>query len=503
MLLASLVRFQMLCVCIVILLGMGLFKAIILISTVHKQGLYECIKYVGIFGMIGVAALGFQTIDRYIYNQNPEWAEYMEFNSLRNQLYDLGFPNYAENVDVYEKVGISESDMAFFRTWNMDLNVFTIENMQKLVDAKPDLRLDSQMFANFLKIYPLKFFSIALFPFFLMTALMLVIQKRQNWILVSIILGLMMCLNFYLYYINRYGVARVDNPMWASAILALMYYIQPMNKFEVEGYKKWIYGLCGVTILLNSTTFYSNLTTQRVDRKPANDFFRLVEKDSNDLYMFTMGYDGYKLQASYDFFQSAIPGEDNNMYYLGGWMTNSPIMQKLLAQYGVTEPIQDMIDNRHVFYVSNRPGDLLQQYIRENYNSTANLYLVKNIDGQQIYRASSENIFIDTSKCIEADETIQHRIDTSIADGVCTIDGYVYQTGASSFSQNVYVEMKNITTGVTTYQYTLQTDNEECASDEEGAYSKISGTYTVSDEDNYEISIILESGDRMYRVQCE
>ena len=41
--------------------------------------------------------------------QTTEWQEYQEFNELRSQLLDYGFPDYDSNRDLYEELGISRA----------------------------------------------------------------------------------------------------------------------------------------------------------------------------------------------------------------------------------------------------------------------------------------------------------------------------------------------------------------------------------------------------------
>ena len=64
------------------------------------------------------------------------WQEYQEFNSLRSQLLDYGFPGY-DSTEIYQELGITREAYELYRTWNFnDPDRFTSEVMEQLVQEK-------------------------------------------------------------------------------------------------------------------------------------------------------------------------------------------------------------------------------------------------------------------------------------------------------------------------------------------------------------------------------
>ena len=47
------------------------------------------------------------------------WRE-QEFNQLRSQLLDYGFPDYESNKELYKELGISKEALELYKTWNFN-----------------------------------------------------------------------------------------------------------------------------------------------------------------------------------------------------------------------------------------------------------------------------------------------------------------------------------------------------------------------------------------------
>ena len=69
--------------------------------------------------------------------RDPAWDHYRQYNALRTELMDYGFPDYGENQALYQSLGISEADLALYQSWDFgDPERFTIPVMEALVGAK-------------------------------------------------------------------------------------------------------------------------------------------------------------------------------------------------------------------------------------------------------------------------------------------------------------------------------------------------------------------------------
>lgn len=72
-----------------------------------------------------------------IYNNNPIYKEYMEYNNMRAILHDMSYTDYEENKQIFDDIGWSKNDHYLFYTFNFgDENVYSKENLQKIIDYK-------------------------------------------------------------------------------------------------------------------------------------------------------------------------------------------------------------------------------------------------------------------------------------------------------------------------------------------------------------------------------
>ena len=82
---------------------------------------------------------GFNIMDKKIYNSQPEWKAYKEYNSLRSKIRDYPIPAYEENKSEYEKIGMSKNDYENMLQWNIgDTDYYTIDLFEKILNISPE-----------------------------------------------------------------------------------------------------------------------------------------------------------------------------------------------------------------------------------------------------------------------------------------------------------------------------------------------------------------------------
>ena len=100
--------------------------------------------------------------------QTTEWQEYQEFNQLRSQLLDYGFPDYDSNRDLYEELEISREALQLYQNWNFnDTEKFTTDVMRRLTEQKTSRPLTGKTVTGFLKRFPGDLLKLPMFYFFL------------------------------------------------------------------------------------------------------------------------------------------------------------------------------------------------------------------------------------------------------------------------------------------------------------------------------------------------
>lgn len=178
------------------------------------------------FGVLLLSVFGVDRWDSSKY-RSAEWKEYQEFNQLRSELLDYGFPDYDSNQEIYEELGISREAYELYKSWNFnDTEKFDTEVMKKLVDLKQKRPLTIRTVTAFLRRFPSDLLRMPMFYFFAVFAVLwLLCGKKDVCSVISVLAEclLLVAVYFYLYYQGRYMVNRVDVGLWFSACLVMLW----------------------------------------------------------------------------------------------------------------------------------------------------------------------------------------------------------------------------------------------------------------------------------------
>lgn len=500
----SMVRFEMFGICVIAFAGIGLYKILILLKEIPGGGIWGFISYIIVFGVTISLSLVLYIADRNYYLKHTEWSEYLEYNKLRGELWDLGFPEYEDNEELYQSLEISMNDFLYYDTWNMDIYKMSIETLRTLVNAKEKRTFDIEMIKEFLEIYPKAFFMRTIFSFFLMVSIIAIALNKKNVMLMIYSLLVNVLFVFYLFYINRYGVSRVEISLWFPAIASMLYFISPdLRNINIHS-KKIIGVIIAIIIAANSSTFVVKILSKpTMYNEGAKEFFELLSQNDDDLYIFSMWSKPYKLTERYSFWEPSQKKDAKNIYYAGGWNFNLPFMYKLLEHYNIKNVYSDSIDNPNVFWVTGTDDKMLQTYIQENYNSNAALQLIKIIDGEKIYQVRENPLDIECDTFQTDLSDIESDVKLALEQNLLKISGYIYKRGYSTFEQRTFLKIFDRNSKETYYTELTQFNNEECEDIMNGKYSSISGMIPANGLENCSLSIVMQAGGECYEVTLE
>lgn len=99
--------------------GAGIYFLLNMRGRFHKKMRKRLGTVLGAFVLLFAAVFAVDRWDASQY-QSPEWKEYQEFNQLRSQLLDYGFPDYESNKELYKELGISKEALELYKTWNFN-----------------------------------------------------------------------------------------------------------------------------------------------------------------------------------------------------------------------------------------------------------------------------------------------------------------------------------------------------------------------------------------------
>ena len=325
-----------------------------------------------------------------IYQSDPQWKQYTEYNELRTELLDYDFPEYDDHEDAYTELGITEDAYKLWSHWNFgDPDLFNTETMKKLVSLTSSKTLNGELIENFLDKFPKKYFQTPVFYCILLLILLGLLERKNSlekygtWIYEII---LFMGLYFYLYWQGRYDRNHVDVSLWLAVLLVMIWTLDRTRQwFE----KQTGIVLCAAVLIFSQYQWYGNW---RVNAAQAGIDGRSVLEDLEDdpghLYITkskTLDYSsGY---GPLDLMPEGISG---HFTYFGGWETNTVLWKQKLARYDVVNPYKDSINNEKVRLIDDEI-DVTMNYIHTYYDENAKAIQVDKYKGYPVYKIVSED----------------------------------------------------------------------------------------------------------------
>lgn len=320
--------------------------------------------------------------------RSAEWKEYQEFNELRTELYDYGFPDYTMNQEAYEELGIDKNAYQLYRGWNFeDTDKFTVDVMRQLVALKEKKAINRSFLQEFFDTFPIQFFTIASFNIFLVFfVISLLWGDRSCKTVIKLVYEtvVIMFLYFYLYYRGRYLYNRVDVGIWLSVSLTVLWGLQG-NKLYFSN-RSGVMLLAAVLCVSQGTwnkrgRWNSEEKTEKMMQTRAA--IEQIHNDPGHLYLTKVGL--LSFFDAYGVFDQIPVGMSANIYALGGWTANLPIYFEQLDAYEIQNPYKDMIGNEKIYLVDNEIGKTME-YIHTYYDAGAKEELVTSIGKLKVYQ---------------------------------------------------------------------------------------------------------------------
>ncbi len=479
-----------------------------LVVKYYKSGILLILIFCAMYGMkIG---------GNYIFGLNSEWKDYQKYNSLKAELQDYGWPDYDDFYSKYQELEISRDDYSMWVNRNYsDPDIFTIELMQQVVDFKEEYKVKSEnSVLDFLKEYPMLFLKETTFyPVLILLIWYCMTRQKHSRLFLTSIISMVMVVNFYFYYIGRYKQHHIDVGMWFVLALIIIFCMEKINLSRVK------HSVLPISILfiawfinnnydyLRSNIYYE--VDKTVTTEDAKEFLINASADSKHLYITSNAENRYSYMG-YSIFEQIPPAAYSNIYCLADYMF--PSHRPALDNFGVYNIYEEIVNNNEIYYFQSSDNSDIQlniiiNYIRDNYDENAFYQCVKTVDNISVYRIFSNGYYIDSSIVEDKQDNIVCEIQAEFLNPeYIQIEGYIYKENVNSYSQNIYLEMINEKSKVTSYQILTMRENHLKKDIMNGKYGKFSESYSVLSEDwdkNDIYNIILECEDGIYRIPIE
>lgn len=346
------------------------------------------------FGVLLLSVFGVDRWDSSKY-RSAEWKEYQEFNQLRSELLDYGFPDYDSNQEIYEELGISREAYELYKSWNFnDTEKFDTEVMKKLVDLKQKRPLTIRTVTAFLRRFPSDLLRMPMFYFFAVFAVLwLLCGKKDVCSVISVLAEylLLVAVYFYLYYQGRYMVNRVDVGLWFSACLVMLW-IFSSGEVKYMNTKVSVL-LCMICVVLGQFMMYkdwrlatSSIPEARVSQRAV---LETIGTDKEHTYLAKSGM--LSEIVCYGPFDRMPENLLDNVYWFGGWECRTPGYTRAMEVHGIINPYRDVVNNENIYLVDDNI-DLTLKYIRQYYAENAQAVFVKTIGNVDVYQITDDSV---------------------------------------------------------------------------------------------------------------
>lgn len=472
MCISSCIRFNVFEFIILLFLSIGVFEFVD--SYKYKKDIKEICKYIIIFLITIIMAFLLKKVDSVVYNSNSEWKSYREFNTLRAELLDRGFPEYVSNKEKYDELGITEIDINMWNSWNFaDKEAFTTETMKSIIALKSKKEINLEFITQFIKIFGKGFLLERVFWGYILLLILWFLYSRKGIIGVISLNVILILVNMYFLYNNRYLQYRVDTVMWFAAGLIMVYFIAENRSIENVNLKTFILSIT-LLVIWNMSVYLDNIlvdkSTKEYQKEIYREYLENISEDKENIYFVSVG--SSPENAAYEIFDLPEVGLLDNYYSLGGWQTNSPITNSVLKTYNFKNPFREMVDNENAYLVENNNIDLLLQYIRSRYDENAYYVLIKEIAGNRIFKIVTKQPEIEMSQVIYNNSEIVNS-EMIIQQNGCEyiLTGIAYKKESNSFRQKNYTVLYNHEKNEYSYFYSLQKEQEGIEDIDNGKYS--------------------------------
>lgn len=349
-------------------------------------------KYFSLFGLI-LAGIGLAQAVHMIAYSGPAWKNFTEFFDARTELYDYQFiPDYKENCEFYETIGLNQSEQKLLENYNFGLDEkIDSEVLRKTAEYAQDLKTSGFSFQDQVQKafedYKYKTFHAVDFPWNVVTLasyalLFLLAWKNRRYgyfwkipLLAAVRTGLWM----FIMVGNRYP-DRITHSLYFVELLLLAALLFGECRKEQEcgnGWQKYAFtvltGIVFMMIALSTVPVSVEKVSAEMNcRENANRDIQALDaycrKNASDFY-FVDVYSTVSDEHSVEYSEKVFQNVDNspaNYDLMGGWVVKSPATDKKYEMFGFTsmeDAILDM-DNVYVIMKKENSAEWMEDYYR-------------------------------------------------------------------------------------------------------------------------------------------
>lgn len=497
-LLASYIRIESFCFILPFVAFIWLVDVIKKVKNIRKEQILK--YYILPFSLLFILVITSYLFNQYKYDSNEEWKYWNTYNEARTGLLDYGFPDYKSNELTYKELGISKEDLVNYNIlWNFDdPDKFSLDTIEKLISLKEKQKISITLIIKSVKTSIITLDNKIVYICVILIALLLLMSsKKVKWLNVLMGIAIFELLFFYLYYVGRYYAYRINILLWMGLLLIILLSInkEVMDIERISYRKVAIFASLGLLLWIGNLNYRdSTIVKNHTKGNNARNLINFIEKDKENLYIVDcLTFSGTEYLVA-PILKSVPFAKEENIYYLGGWLTNSPVWKSIKHKYDFENPWKKLYESPDVYLIDNIDIEGKLRYLHDYYDENLKYSLIKDIYNYKIYRIHQDisleesNINDGNQKCEFSELTVSES----------ELKGWAYLKGDKAYNQQIYIKLINTDTNQTSYYYATQVEDSNSPEIYSGYNFNLQNNKIVPG--NYNITIILENGGRLYRL---
>ena len=500
LLLGSAFRYNMAWLTLAAMSALGLCA---LIVQLKKKRVRVVVREVAALAAVAALCLGLHAWDGHLYDRDPGWKAYREYNGYRGELLDHSFPDYDENEALYTALDITREDMKFYANWNFaDPERFNLESARALAEARTGRKPDAALLREAAEKLPSGYLKYLWAGVFLATCALAVYASRKNWLWLLWTLFLLAAISAWLCLQERYLMPRVDQCVFLGMTVALMaLYLARMRGAPDLPMRAGALIAC-VALLALLPGWIDEAAQRPRDAERAAGHRALCDAIAgDDAHVYLVSPTSTTpWRDAYGLWEPLEAGMGKNVLLTGGCDAYTPIWWGVAEAQGVENPFAFLLDNERALLLDNRYPDDTLAYLRRHYAENASAALVKEIGGCRLYRFYSGDIRPEGG-VREADlpgMTVEGAA-LRWENGALTASATLYREGESSYAGEAMLEVTR-PDGTRLFQPLTQRESDGSGDDLSGRFSDFSGQARLEDPEGCSAALLYRADGAWYRV---
>lgn len=375
------------------LMGLPIFFVLLLFNLNELKFRKKIVSIV--FVVISLLVVGAHHFDRVLYDTD-EYRPYKEIQGPRAAFGDASHYNMQAVYEDLEEVGKSGMDYGMLTSWMFyDTENFRVDSLRKILKYvdyyKNEFRAAGVLWNLKGPLESLSGFPIFWVYIILCVALFMGNYRKYPFVFFS--LGYALCLMAYLLYLGRLWY-RVELGIWLYASLLTV----PLLKKRYEFSKKFSLIIVAELLLVNIGVFWQLGDWAREpdrgllyrvdeDKKDYTPVFKYIEDNPDKIFL--VGMPTYMAFAGHRNppYLSEPTGGFKRVVSFGYWTPYLPEITQSLKDFGITNPLKDVVkDNVVVVDVPN-----ISDYLQMHYYDSVSVRVINKINDVTFYKYSVED----------------------------------------------------------------------------------------------------------------